>query len=301
LGLGNTKTLTTLSLSSNSIGDEGCEHLGTFLAKNRTVTNLDISSNFIAVNGSMALAEGMKSNSTLSTLNLRNNSIGNKGCTSFSVMLKANTALRFLDLGNNYVVTEGCAGIAEALKENTGLRVLHLDLNGIGSSGCIALTSALRSNSTLKTLFLGKNNIRANACVELSACLQRFNKSLTNINLDANLLGEEGLNVLGDLLESNSTALKYLSVDQEDFSSVALQSFRKKLFWNTTLNALNIRFPSSQIAFDFGVELPTAMSIQSPSFTQWRECISIIGLCDPHLFPLFETVAQLSFHEDGKK
>jgi Ran GTPase-activating protein (RanGAP) involved in mRNA processing and transport len=83
------KTLMTLNVARNSIGDTGASDLADALKMNKTLTELDVGFNDIGDAGASALAEALKVNTTLMTLNVAGNSLGD-ACKT----LDSRTALR---------------------------------------------------------------------------------------------------------------------------------------------------------------------------------------------------------------
>ncbi|KAF9945675.1 hypothetical protein BGZ72_001106, partial [Mortierella alpina] len=70
------RTLMTLELPDNSIGNEGVKALAEALKTNSTLTTLDLGHNSIGDDGVKTLAEALKTNKTLTNLDLGHNSIG---------------------------------------------------------------------------------------------------------------------------------------------------------------------------------------------------------------------------------
>ena len=82
------------------------------------VTTLDLSSNSIGPEGAQAIAEVLKANAVLAVLWLTDNSIGEDGARAIAEALKVNTAVTTLRLMSNDIGVEGAIAIAEALKVN---------------------------------------------------------------------------------------------------------------------------------------------------------------------------------------
>src|SRR3989338_7421964 len=86
-------SLTTLNLSSNSIGDSGVSALATALQYNSSLTTLNLTGNSIGDSGASALATALSHNSSLTTLNLTRNSIGDSGASALATALSHNSSL----------------------------------------------------------------------------------------------------------------------------------------------------------------------------------------------------------------
>lgn len=93
--------LTTLSLGSNHINDEGLKSVVAFL-NDSALTQLDISSNNITSTGAQHLAAALVTNRTLQHLDVSGNHIEEVGASAFCVawFSNAHSALEVLDLRN---------------------------------------------------------------------------------------------------------------------------------------------------------------------------------------------------------
>lgn len=117
--LASLKSLTSLCLAFNKVGDEGAQ----ILAALTNLSSLDLTDNQIGVEGARALAALSK----LSFLNLYCNQIGDEGAQALSAL----TNLSYLDLFYNHIGDEG----ARALTALDNLTNLSLNNNQIGSVG----------------------------------------------------------------------------------------------------------------------------------------------------------------------
>ncbi|MBX9702720.1 MAG: hypothetical protein K2Y08_07980 [Alphaproteobacteria bacterium] len=123
--------LKTVSLRSNTLGNQGAETISAALKRNKTVTYLD----------------------------LQNNMIDSRGALFLSEMLQENNALLFLDVSNNRFGDYGTSLISSALKVNSTLQVLHMRFNNINDSGGQSLLSSLTINRNLSKLSLDHNRV----------------------------------------------------------------------------------------------------------------------------------------------
>ena len=160
--LANNKTLISLDLAHNRIGDEGAQAL----ASNTTLTSLNLSCNEISSEGVQAFAR----NTTLISLNLCNNQIKARGTQAFA----NNTTLISLDLSGNQINAKG----AQTLASNTTLTSLDLSKNGIGAKGA----RVLANNTTLTSLSLTYNYIGKRGLHAFQQAL-KWNKRLLTLNL----------------------------------------------------------------------------------------------------------------------
>ncbi|ORZ15542.1 hypothetical protein BCR41DRAFT_422308 [Lobosporangium transversale] len=195
------KTLTTLDLMCNRIGDKGVMALSEGLKANRTLTTLDLMGNSIGKEGALALLEVLKTNTTLVTLDLEYDSLGKEGILLLS---KTNTTLTSLSFSSKAIGDEGALVLSETLKANTTLTALDLRYNSIGKEGALVLSQALKINTTLTCLNLRYNSVGDEGALALSEAL-KVNTTLTTLALWCNSVGSEGALVLPQALKVNTT------------------------------------------------------------------------------------------------
>merc|ERR1712000_264773 len=93
MGLKVNKTLTSINLRYNKIGDAGAEKIAEALKVNKTLTSINLRDNKIGDAGAEKIAEALKVNKTLTSLNLRENGIGSLVKKKIAEMLEANKSL----------------------------------------------------------------------------------------------------------------------------------------------------------------------------------------------------------------
>lgn len=220
-----------LSLKRNSIGPAGSSGICQALSANKTVVRLELVENqmgdqlpkaddgvspasYLAFGTDAAdqLAGALKVNRTLKALVLWGNTLGNEGLEALSKALELPCDLQELSVCANQVGDKGAAELARVLEINTGLRKLDLQENGIGDVGGSELASALeRSNKTLTELNLRANILTPDVCAQFGHMLLS-NTTLLELNLRRNAIRDEGCAALGRALEGNSTLKRlYLS------------------------------------------------------------------------------------------
>lgn len=92
------------------------------LAKLSGLTSLDLSWNYIGVDGCKALSEALAEHSGLTSLNISSNGIHFDDCEALSKMLPTHRHLISLNISNNTSGTDGCKAVGEALAEHYSLR-----------------------------------------------------------------------------------------------------------------------------------------------------------------------------------
>ena len=162
-------TLTELSLTRTSIGEDRWRELGEALSDNSTLTNLDLGYCGITAAGAAHLAEGVGKSAALATLNLfGNNQIGDSVAQALGAALVATSTLTSLYLLKCGITAAGALHLAECVGKSASLATLHLWSNQIGDSGAQALGAALAATSTLTSLNLGYCGITAAGAAHLA-------------------------------------------------------------------------------------------------------------------------------------
>ena len=123
-------TLTELSLTRTSIGEDRWRELGEALSDNSTLTNLDLGHCGITAAGAAHLAEGVGKSASLATLNLWSNKIGDSGAQALGAALAATSTLTSLVLESCGITAAGAAHLAEGVRQGPPRRV-PLTLHGV--------------------------------------------------------------------------------------------------------------------------------------------------------------------------
>ena len=121
-------TLILLNLRNCGITASGAKYLSQMLSQNRSLQSLDIGANHIGDEGISNIAEALKSNKTLRELLMPYCGITDesKVCT-LSEALKTNRTLVKLDLSANLCITDtALISLGEGLRHNCGLEILKL-------------------------------------------------------------------------------------------------------------------------------------------------------------------------------
>jgi len=121
-----------------------------------------------------------------------------KGMSLLCEALRESYWLIELNFSGNMITDSDCELISSALLTNRGLESLHLSYNHVGDVGAKEITSALQIHE-LFFLDLSFNKINEKGG-EFFGNMLRKNKTLTDLNLGNNELGDEGGHVLFDAL-----------------------------------------------------------------------------------------------------
>jgi Ran GTPase-activating protein (RanGAP) involved in mRNA processing and transport len=163
--IGNSSGLTSLDLSSNSLGDIGADQLSLALHSSQSLTSLNLSCTNIGEIGCRAIAIGLQSNSSLRSVILKGNQVGS-AFQELASALHSNTTLTHLDLSNCGLSAVAAQTMFQKLFLNreTALKSLVLAFNQIEGELEIP-TVVVQGKSFLFALFF------------LSSANSLFNKS----------------------------------------------------------------------------------------------------------------------------
>ncbi|WP_349967389.1 hypothetical protein [Wolbachia endosymbiont of Armadillidium arcangelii] len=209
LASGNLTNLTELILHNCSIGNEGVEAL----AKSNLInlTSLILDNNNIGNEGVEALAKGNLVN--LEHLQLdNNNDIGDRGARALANGNLIN--LEYFALCCNQIGPEGVSALARSVM--TRLDELHLRDNEVGDGGAFALANGNLKNLrhlTLSNSEIGMQGVQILARGNLSG--------LFSLNLSHNDIGDDGAKALA---QGNLTNLIELNLAACDISDIGIES-----------------------------------------------------------------------------
>ena len=138
-----TNTTVTTCKVCNSLIDVAAA-LAESLKYNKSLTTLNLNHNEIGDCGAAALGECLKYNKSLTTLYLNRTKIGDEGATALGECLKHNKSLTTLDLNRTKIGDDGAAALGECLKYNKSLTTLYLNRTKISDYGAAALGKCLK-------------------------------------------------------------------------------------------------------------------------------------------------------------
>ncbi|KUF98514.1 Asparagine synthetase [Phytophthora nicotianae] len=185
------KSLTTVSLSRNQIGDEGVEKLSKGLRENSQSGVKELNVTVVGISG-------LRENKTLQTLRINNNKCLDEGAVLLADVLEANnTTLTYLDMGNNGLTSVGMTPLLKA----QSLTQLHLFNNKLGEQ-LSELLPTLLANSVIETFGIGANQLHEALSVTMFDALHSH-PSLKTLEMGGNTLGKDGHDALDRLKEAN--------------------------------------------------------------------------------------------------
>lgn len=233
------KTLRSLSLSKNRLGDDGAKALFSILDTSSSLQVLDVSDNGIERPGAQAFGEALLKTRSLRTVNFSKNSIFNDGCQAICSALERNKTVTSLELSDSNVSLEGSRALAKMLLENSTLSKLIFQKQNLKrTEGTRPIAEALQDNETLVDLDLSDNHIGSEGASLLIDALA-VNKVLSRLVLAGNDIEDEGLLGIAKSLKVNR-ALRELSLENNDFRRIGATALASALSQNSQITLLNL-------------------------------------------------------------
>lgn len=214
----------TIKLAFNAISPDGaCDIIEAIIG--RSVDTLDLAHNRIGESGAWALAALLRSGGAVENVNVSGNSIGDAGNAYVMEALEENSDVRYMNIAANGITQAGAGGLASMLGKNSTIEHLDMSNNLLGDAGMTTLASALRVNTGVTRLNLGRNNFSA-AGVRAIADALASNGVLRRVDLSGNDLGDEGVFCLAESLTSSGSMseIKEVELNDCDLTASAAQS-----------------------------------------------------------------------------
>eukprot|EP00924_Labyrinthula_sp_SR-Ha-C_P004318 snap_masked-scaffold_3-processed-gene-20.26-mRNA-1 protein AED:0.40 eAED:0.41 QI:0/-1/0/1/-1/1/1/0/1072 len=192
----------SLTLSNLVFSETACKLFSTAM-ENSSLRACNVLKLFIWKSTFLFKARGnpfsfLEKNNKIRLIDLTNCNIGDEGAQLLAKSLSGNKSLRKLNLRRNQVSDAGIIALADALP-NTSLFSLLLSDNRIGPRGTEKLCTVLEKNSCLSILRLSQNRVMS-AGAKFIAKMICFNRSLLELDVNACILGEEGVMQVFDAL-----------------------------------------------------------------------------------------------------
>ena len=202
-------SLQVLSLSRNSIGDRGAVKLIRTLCDSKTpLRHLYLNSTDVSEN-----------------------------CCTFLVNLLSSTDLKKLDISKNNLSSSSVAFTMNGIQQRNTIETLEISASNFSKENCTSLASVLQQPMCqLKWLDIENCQIKSDGAIQLAAGLTN-NKSLENIYLSDNPIGEDGAVALGEAI-TNNVVLKILYMCNCEITSKGFAKLASSLSKNTKLQTL---------------------------------------------------------------
>jgi Leucine Rich repeat len=256
--LAQNKSVQTLNVRDNKLGNSGLLQLFDAIAVNTTVRCIDVAGNAVSSSPSSSSSKvkskrTKKRRSSASSGNGKKSSSSSRRFSSSSSGGESSDSIGKNDESNNENNnnTNGDGGdendklfeaagafgeIVRRLAANNGLEELDMSSMGLRTSSLAALCAAVRAHATLKRLSLSFNTCGVSGASSLVPLLGR----LESLRLDHAELGDEGCALIAKAIESGGADahIRLLSLANNDIEDIGAAALATMLVANTSMRTL---------------------------------------------------------------
>ena len=209
----NNKSIETLILQENLLGEESGTKIGVALSQNKVLKKLVISNNKIKNKGAKAIIENSRN---LISLDLSYNEISSEVCNDLKYLMQKSKNLKEIIWNGNKVGLKGITALLEGINNNKNMKLKSLSLKNtsLTEEALKKLAKGIIQNNTLRILDIGSNNINYSSFKELCDALNQTKIKI--FRCKENALGDESAKYFAENIlcqESNSVLNTF------DFSS----------------------------------------------------------------------------------
>ncbi|XP_078059580.1 NACHT, LRR and PYD domains-containing protein 3-like isoform X2 [Mustelus asterias] len=225
-----------LSFSRLRLTPIDCAVLSHVIGVCDTIKHLDLERCYIQCEGLQRLGPVLHKCQELS---LHLNNVGDSGVKLLSAALRnPECKIQKLDLYSN-ALTDSCAeDLASALSTNRSLIDLNLSVNKLGDSGVKLLSVALRNpDCKIQELYLYGNDL-TDSCAEDLASALSTNRSLIDLDLGSNNLGDSGVKLLSVALRNPDCKIQELRLYRNALTDSCAEDLASALSTKQSLRIL---------------------------------------------------------------
>jgi len=198
-----------------SMSNEDWEELGRGVSNNTHLETVHISGGALNDQTRVAfLFRGLMRSSSMLEMHLHENEIGAAGVRSMVPFLQNAVHLRCLDLDDNNIQSEGFNIVLLRALRGSPIKKLSCARCGIES---IEIDNICFPQH-LKYLSLSFNSVNADGCRELAKLLQGREATLSTLWLNRNKIDDDGVEILVDALQNNTSLTTLGLVGNDDIS-----------------------------------------------------------------------------------
>ena len=232
------KSIETLILQENSLGEDAGDKIGTALIENETLRKLVISNNKIKNKGARSIIEN---GNNLISIDLSDNDISPEVCYELKILIEHNQHLKEIIWSGNYVGFKGVNFIIDSIKLATKLKSLSLRNTAIGKKGIKVLAEGLTNNNFLEILDIGSNAIVYESFVYLCDCLNT--NKIRIFRCRNNILGDDSMKYFADtiLIKTSTSCLNNFDFSSCKIYDQGLIFVLNGLISNNKINWINLR------------------------------------------------------------
>ncbi|XP_051865754.1 ribonuclease inhibitor-like isoform X5 [Pristis pectinata] len=240
--LSTNRSVTELDLDDNDLGDSGVKLVSEALRNPECkIHKLGLQCVGLTAAGVVDLASALSTNRPLTDLNLGGNKLGDSGVKLVSEALR-NPECKIHKLGLWCVglTAAGVVDLASTLSTNRSLTELDLGGNKLGDSGVKVVSEALRNpECKIQKLGLWCVGLTAAGVVDLASALST-NRSLTELDLGGNKLGDSGVKLVSEALRNPECKIQKLGLQRVGLTAAGVVDLASALRTNRSLTELDL-------------------------------------------------------------
>ncbi|XP_067864921.1 NACHT, LRR and PYD domains-containing protein 3-like [Heterodontus francisci] len=236
------RSLTVLNLALNKLGDSGVKLLSAALRNlDCKIQKLWLSHNALTASCMENLTSILNTNQSLTDLNLSGNNLGDSVVKLLSAALRnPDCKIQRLWLSHNALTASCIEDFTSILNTNRSLTDLNLNDNNLGNSVVKLLSAALRNpDCKIQRLWLYNNEL-TDSCIEDLASAVSTNRSLTDLDLGGNKLGDSGVKLLSAALRNPDCKIQRLGLSDVGLTDFCAKDLTFALRTNQSLTFLNL-------------------------------------------------------------
>ncbi|XP_072892298.1 NACHT, LRR and PYD domains-containing protein 3-like [Hemitrygon akajei] len=239
-------SLTDLNLSDNNLGDSGVKLVSAALSNPVCkIQKLWLENVGLTDSGAEDLVTALSTNPSLTELDLSDNKLGDSGVKLVSVALRRpECKIQKLELREVGLTDSGAEDLVSTLSTNPSLTELNLSGNKLGDSGVKLVSAALRNpECKIKELRLGDVGLTDSGAADLASALSTI-RSLTELNLGSNKLGDSGVKLVSAALRDPECKIQKLWLRDVCLTDSGAEDLIAALSTNPPQTELNLEFNS---------------------------------------------------------
>ncbi|XP_067836949.1 NACHT, LRR and PYD domains-containing protein 3-like [Heptranchias perlo] len=231
------RSVETLTFSGLRLTPIDCAVLSPVIGLCDTIKYVDLENCSIQCEGLQRLGHALHK---CQVLRLGSNELGDSGVKLLSAALRSPDC-KIQELEDNGLTDSCTEDLSSALSTNRSLTDLDLSDNKLGDSGVKLLSAALR-NPECKIQKLGLCDVSLTAsCTEDLFSTLSTNRSLTDLDLSNNKLGDSGVKLLSEALRNPDCKIQKLDLDDVGLTDSCTEDLVSALSANRSLTGLSLR------------------------------------------------------------
>ncbi|XP_078251527.1 NACHT, LRR and PYD domains-containing protein 3-like isoform X2 [Rhinoraja longicauda] len=231
-----------LGLGYNDLGDSGVKLVCAALRNpDCKIQTLGLATVGLTDSGAEDLASALSTNTSLTELELSDNRLGDSGVKLVSAALgNPDCKIQRLKLRTVGLTDSGAEDLVSALSTNPSLTELDLTWNNLGDSGVKPVSAALRNpDCKIQTLGLNGVGLTDSGAEDLASALST-NRSLTELDLSGNNLGDSGVKPVSTALRNPDCKIQRLRLNNVGLTDSGAEDLVSALRTNPSLTELHL-------------------------------------------------------------